>query len=108
MIKVEFFTKDGKIKSATIEGHANFSDENDIVCASVSSVTFAILNGIENIIGVSFGYETKDGYLYFTMPDDLNPSDADKVDILLETLYLHLIELEKQYQENIIVSKTEV
>ena len=108
MIKVDFKTKGGKIVQGTIKGHAQYAESDDIVCASVSSVAFAILNGIENVVGVSFGYETNDGYLYFTMPDDLKPLQAERVNDFLETLYLHLKELENQYKENIKVSKTEV
>lgn len=108
MIKVELKTKSGSIVSGTISGHAEFAESNDIVCASVSAVSFAILNGIENVLNIPFGYETKDGYLYFTMPDDLNPLDAGRVSDMLETLYLYLIELENQYKENIKVTKTEV
>ena len=108
MIKVELKTKDGNIVKGTISGHAGFAETNDIVCASVSSVAFAILNGIENVIGVPFGYETDDGYLYFTMPDDLEPSQADRVSDLLDTLELYLLELENQYRDNIKVFKTEV
>lgn len=108
MIKVDIGTKSGKIVKGTISGHAGFAESNDIVCASVSSVAFAILNGIENVVGVPFGYETADGYLYFTIPDDLQPHLADRVQDLLKTLYLYLLELEKQYGKNIKVSKTEV
>ena len=108
MIKVELKTKSGNIVSGTISGHAEFAETNDIVCASVSAVSFAILNGIEKVLDVPFGYEVKDGYLYFTMPDDLTPQTADRVSDLLDTLYLYLIELENQYKENIKVSKTEV
>ncbi|MBQ6998802.1 MAG: ribosomal-processing cysteine protease Prp [Clostridia bacterium] len=108
MIKVEIETKGGRIVKGIISGHAEFAESNDIVCASVSAVSFAILNGIENVLGIPFGYETADGYLYFTMPDDLEPHLADRVSDLLNTLYLYLLELEKQYGKNIRVSKTEV
>ena len=108
MIKANFESKGGRIFKGTISGHANFADANDIVCASVSSVSFAILNGIENVIGLTFGYEVRDGFLTFVMPDDMQPQQADRVGDLLDTFYLYLIELEKDYQDNIKVSKTEV
>ncbi len=108
MISVELKTKSGRIISGTISGHAEYSEENDIVCASVSAVSFAVLNGIENVLHIPFGYETKDGFLYFTMPEDLTPQQADRVDDFLTTLYLYLVELENQYDENIRVTKTEV
>ncbi len=108
MIKVIFESKNGSFVKGEISGHAEFSDENDIVCASVSAVAFAVFNGIENVVGTQFGYEVKDGYLSFVMPDDLKPDTRKRVDDLLNTLYLYLIELERQYKQNIKVSKTEV
>lgn len=108
MIKVIIETKNGSIVKGEIKGHANFSESNDIVCASVSAVAFAILNGIENVAGITFGYEQKDGYLLFVLPDDMDPVQRKRADDLLDSFYLYLIELEKQYKENIQVSKTEV
>lgn len=108
MITADFKTKGGRIFKGIISGHAEFADSNDIVCASVSAVSFAVLNAVENIVGVSFGYETDNGYLLFVMPSDLQPNEQARVDDLLSTLYLYLTELEKDYKENIKVSKTEV
>lgn len=108
MITADFHTKGGRIFKGTVKGHADFAQTNDIVCASVSAVSFAILNGIENVLGVSFGYEVSDGYLFFVLPDDLQPDTLGRVSDLLDTFYLYLTELEKEYKENIKVSKTEV
>ena len=33
----------------TISGHANYSETNDIVCASVSSIMYTTVNAILNI-----------------------------------------------------------
>lgn len=108
MITADFQTKGGRIFKGTVSGHAGYAETNDIVCASVSAVSFAVLNGIEKILGVSFGYEIDDGYLFFVMPDDLQPELLGRVSDLLDTLYLYLAELQKDYKENIKVSKTEV
>ena len=108
MIKVNLKSKGGSIIAGEISGHAEFAEENDIVCASVSAVSFAVFNGIENVVGIDFGYEVRDGFLYFTIPDDLDAPARCRVDDLLNTLYLYLVELERQYKENIKVSKTEV
>ena len=108
MIKVNFDSKDGSIIAGEISGHAGYAEENDIVCASVSAVAFAVFNGIENVVGVDFDGDVRDGFLSFTIPDDLDTPTRYRVDDLLDTLYLYLVELERQYKENIKVSKTEV
>ena len=108
MVKIDFFRKDGYIVKGEFNGHAEFSEGDDIVCASASSVAFAILNGIENVLDLCFGYETGDGYLFFVLPGDMNKEMSDKVNILTETLFLFAKELESQYPANVKVTELEV
>ncbi len=108
MIKAEFFTKKGNIVKFVIDGHAGFSDGDDIVCASVSSVAWAVLNGLENVAGIKFGYETGEGYIYFVLPEDITKNDQKNAGLLLDTLYLYLTELEDQYPDYISLTKLEV
>lgn len=108
MIKAEFFTKQGNIFKFVIDGHANYSQGEDIVCASVSSVAWAVLNGLENVAGIKFGYETGDGYIYFVLPDDLNQKEKINAALLLDTLVLYLKELQSQYPDYIKLTQLEV
>ena len=108
MIKVDIFRKNNSIVKFEMNGHAEFSDENDIVCASASSVAFAVLNGIENVVNVKIGYETGDGYLFFILPDDINKEEQDKVNILTESFFLFIKELELQYPAFVKVTELEV
>lgn len=109
MINVKIYRNKNKdIVKAVFEGHSLFSDENDIVCAAVSAVTHLVLNGIENVVGVSFGYETEDGYLYFVLPEDVSLADREKLNVLLDSMFLFLINLEKQYSDNITIIESEV
>lgn len=92
-----------------ISGHTGYSEEgSDIVCASVSSVVFMALNGIEKILGINFGYETDDGYLFFVLPEDLDDDDRKNINILLDSMYLFLADLQKQYPGNICITELEV
>jgi len=108
MIKVDIFRKNGSITKFEMNGHAHYSDGDDIVCASASSVAFACLNGIEKVINAQFGYETGDGYLLFVLPDDLDKPMQDKVNILTETFFLYIRELESQYPAHVSVTELEV
>ena len=56
MIRVDIFRKKNNIVKLEMDGHAEYSEGDDIVCASASSVAFAVLNGIENVVGVNVGY----------------------------------------------------
>ena len=108
MIRVDIFRKKNNIVKLEMDGHAEYSEGDDIVCASASSVAFAVLNGIENVINVKSGYEVGDGYLFFVLPDDLDINDIDKVRILTKTFYLFIKELESQYPQNVKVTELEV
>ncbi len=108
MIRVDIFRKENNIVKLEMNGHAEFSDGDDIVCASASSVAFAVLNGIENVIGVKVGYETGDGYLFFVLPDDINEKEQDKVNVLTESFFLFIKELETQYPAHVKVTELEV
>ena len=108
MIRVDIFKNGNNITKLEMSGHAEYSDGDDIVCASASSVAFACLNGIEKVLGVKFGYETEDGYLFFVLPNDLDVKTQDKVNILTETFALYIKELEAQYPAHITVTELEV
>lgn len=109
MVTVKVLRKNGAMCGMELSGHAGYSDGgDDLVCAAVSSVSFAICNGMEKLAGVSFGYQTDDGYLYFVLPDDLDEDAQQKTQLLLGTLYLFLQELAGQYSGNIRLVESEV
>lgn len=109
MVTVKVMRKNGAMCGMELSGHAGFcTDGDDLVCAAVSSVSFAICNGIEKLVGVSFGYQTDDGYLYFILPDDLECDAQKETQLLLDTLYLFLQELTESYSGNIRLVESEV
>ena len=108
MIKAEFYFKKSNIVKFVLDGHAGYSDGDDIVCASVSSVAWAVLNGLEKVADIKFGYETGEGYIYFVLPEDLNQNDEKNAGLLLDTMYLYLKELKDQYPDYISLTKLEV
>ena len=110
MTKIDIFRdKLGNIAKFECNGHSGYADEgSDIVCASVTSVIYAAMNGIENVLKIPFGYEQGDGYIYCVMPEELNEIETKHINILLESMFLLLKELEKQYPDNVSVSELEV
>ncbi|MCI5969866.1 MAG: ribosomal-processing cysteine protease Prp [Clostridia bacterium] len=100
--------KNKNIVKAEFDGHAHFSDENDIVCSALSAVSYMTANGIENVAGIKVGYETDNGYLYFVLPCDIEEKKREKANVLLESMYLFLTDLQKQYSDCISISDLEV
>lgn len=108
MISLDISKKDGNIFKFVMDGHAGYSEGDDIVCASASSVAWSVLNGIEKLVGVKFGYETGDGYIYFVLPDDLSSKEEEGCKLLLDSFELFMTELRGEYPEYIKLTQLEV
>ena len=88
-------------KNIEISGHAKYAEHGkDIVCAAVSSIVTTSVNAILKFDANTISYKENNGYL--------------KIDILKETKEVKLIiknmielleELEKQYKNNIKISR---
>ncbi len=100
--------KNKNIVKAEFDGHAMHSDENDIVCSAISAVSYMVLNTLESVLKIDIGYETGDGYLFFVMPCDIKNDIREKANVVLEGMYLFLIDLKKQYRDNVSISELEV
>lgn len=97
MIKV-VYNKD--FKNLKITGHAGYADKGkDIVCASASSIILSSIN-----LAIEFNSEVK-------YTDDLNKieiinnTNDENVQKVFSNMILSLEELEKQYPDNIKISK---
>ena len=99
MIKITI-KYDDKIKSIHILGHAGYdSYGKDIVCASVSSIVITSINAIIRIDENAISYNDKDGlYIDVLKHDEVTYAIIDNMVSLL-------LELEKQYKENITINK---
>jgi len=63
MINVKFKKVSGNLVSFKVNGHADFDEYNrDIVCSAVSVLTYAIINGITDVVKVNADFEIRDGF----------------------------------------------
>ena len=110
MTEIKLFRdRDANIVKGIMSGHTDYADMgSDIVCASISSVIFMALNGIEKVLNTQFGYETGDGYLEFVLPCDLDENKIKEINILLDSMYLFLQDLQSQYPDNVMITELEV
>ena len=91
MIKIK---KDNKI--ITIEGHAEFKDENDIVCASVSSIMYTTVNAILNFDSRAITYEDDGKIVKITV------NNKDDITLkLIDNMMLMFDSIKKDYPSNI-------
>lgn len=105
MITCEINRINGMISSFRITGHSEYEDiGKDIVCAAVSALSIAAVNGLTTFVKVEVQYEIKDnGFLEFQMPEISDDEKILQSNAILETLYLGLKSIELEYSEYIIV-----
>jgi len=83
------------------DGHAGFGESgSDIVCAGISAILQAGILGIKKITP-DIKVEKRDGSLILTLPSNLDLKLLDKCGIVLDTMYLGIIDLSKQYPKHI-------
>lgn len=107
MIRINLYQdQNGMFQAFSVEGHAQHAPHGqDIICAGVSALVQGILIGLEDVVQASLEVEKQGGRLICSVVQGHGQRD---VQILLETLYLSLEDLEKQYSEYIEVRKEEV
>lgn len=77
-------------------GHAEYSDDNDIVCAGVSALVINCINSIETLTDAQFTCDSRqeDGMISFRLGEEYG-ADAE---LLLSSLALGLEEMESNYE----------
>ena len=98
MIKARFFTEGDFLTGFEIKGHSGYADENedDIVCAAVSSAAYMTANTITDIIGLDAQIDLNDdGFFKFIIKPESQSQTT------LRGFKLHLEALSQDYPENI-------
>ena len=80
----------------TIKGHANYSDSNDIVCASVSSIMYTTVNAILNIDDKAINFTDNGNECVIQINNH-----SETVDKLIDNMILMFEELSTQYPSNV-------
>ncbi|MBU0599179.1 ribosomal-processing cysteine protease Prp [bacterium] len=101
-IKVDRDQK-GKIIAFSGNGHAFYDQPGrDIVCSAVSTLFHHTILALGKYLNINLliKKDQEQGILTIKI-GDLAPELREKADLLLETLYLSLVEIKKQYQEHL-------
>lgn len=89
-------------KLITINGHAEFSNSNDIVCASVSSIMYTTVNAALRINASSIKYQDNNDEVKIEVLSD----DKITSDLILNMLSLFQ-DLSSKYPKNIRIESEE-
>ncbi len=98
MVRITFFqNQEQHLTGFDCQGHAEYADENDIVCAAVSALVITCINSIETLTEDRFSCESaqEDGRIVFRMQGDCGSGSQ----LLLRSLALGLEEMEGNYGE---------
>lgn len=107
MVKVTIYqNRDQQLTGFDCEGHAMFSDENDIVCAAVSALVINCVNSIEELTHDAFTCDSceADGMIRFRFSDSMGQDSQ----LLMRSLILGLQSMESNYEAYIDVIFEEV
>lgn len=77
------------------------------MCSAVSTLSQAVIIGLEKVAGIAPKYWIKDGDLHCIIPP-LDVKNRREADLLLDTMYHTLISIKQSYPENISISEMEV
>ena len=99
MIKVTFFEDpSGSYKGYEISGHANFKEAgSDIICSAVSVLGINTANTLEEAAAIPVKTTCEEGYLKVMLPEKLTKAQQHDAQLLLESLRLGLVSIQKSY-----------
>ena len=108
MTRINLLTlANGELVGFRITGHSGFAESgSDVVCASISSVAYMVANTITEIIRVSaeIDVDEENGDMLLRVFQ----KDATACRDILQGFKLHMLALEEQYSDYMIVNNTEV
>ena len=103
MIKVAFFGTDPCF-GFHVKGHSDSAIGDDIICAAVSSAAYMTANTITDVLHCSPDLKVSNGDMYLK----LGTEEAYKCSDILSGFYMHIVQLQKQYEKYISVTISEV
>ena len=107
MILAKLFSSGDKLVGFEISGHSGYAEEgSDIICASVSSCAYMVVNTVTDVYHIDADIELRDGFLNLLVP----VSRAGELQKLFSGFELHLKALAEDYKsflkaENEIINK---
>ncbi len=101
MVTVQFYRDNQGFTAMELTGHAGYNPGNDVVCAGISALAFALVGTLKSIDGISFTrLQYQDGVTVEIEPF----ADAEEqavVDAVFTTVLIGLKQIEKKYPGHI-------
>ncbi len=108
MIYANFIHQKNQIKEFTLTGHAESGPYgHDLVCAAASALTIGAANNLIRMASIEPSIkanEDEGGFLAVTLPTALEEKQQEISQVLLQSLYYSLLDIEEEYGEFISVT----
>lgn len=102
MVEVSFIKTNRGFEEFHLKGHADYNPGNDIVCASISALSYALLGALDNTKGLNKrNVHIEPGRLDIEINPFLLSKEQEIVDQIFKTILIGLLQIEKQYPEHI-------
>lgn len=109
MVKVKIKKKDNRIYYFEITGHANAEEYGkDIVCSAISVLGQTCIIGLVEVAKIPLNYSIEPGHLTCAIPKNLKPNKAREVDLIVNTMYLGMINVHHSYSDFMEIEELEV
>ena len=97
MINIAINRAEGIITGFEIEGHSSYAKHGkDIVCAGISALSQAAILGLLSVAKADVDFNMHEGYILC----EIKQGD-DKADAILDTMYLGIVEIQRNYKDHI-------
>lgn len=106
--KSEF--RDLALVAYEIEGHADSAPYGeDLVCAATTALAYSCLTALDDILNIELKYLIYDGYVRVEVDklDELDSQQIEKVNLLIESLFLGLRQINESYNKKYLSLHTE-
>ena len=91
-------SKDNHLVSVEVSGHTLSAPYgSDIVCAAVSVLTQTVIFALDDLLGIKPPLKMEEGYLFLSVPSEIESDKKEKLHLLLETMLLGLKETALSY-----------
>ena len=108
MIYANFIHDQNRIKQFTLSGHAESGPYgHDLVCAAASALTIGTTNNLKRLVSIEpkvDANEIEGGFLEVTLPAGLDVKQQEQAELLLQSLYYSLADIQESYGDFISVS----
>ena len=111
MTRIVFYKKNNQFVAVESNGHTGYDEiGKDIICATISTAVQTCIHGMLIVVGIKGFYLKRDddkGELEFRLPKELSKENQDKCQLLFETMYETLLDIQDGYSKYLLMEVIE-